>query len=92
MNGEGAPAETHREELGVLVPHNIIPRGLINAIAAEHSAETKAFRAIMVPNSRGSLLHAFLFHSNCTYWGAHTCPGSLHSEARLGMYFLLRQF
>lgn len=67
----------------MLVPHNRIPQGLINATSDEHSVETMAFRAIIVPNSRGSLLHASLFYSKCTCWGVHTLLGPLCSEARL---------
>lgn len=90
MNREGDPEERHRGELHVLILHNIIPRGLISDIPDEHSAET--FNAVVVPNSRGSLLHASLPHSDRTCWGVHTRLGPLCSEARLRMYFLLRQF
>lgn len=86
----GRPRRDTQGELRVLILHNIIPRGLISDIPDEHSAET--FSAVMVPNSRGSLLHASLPHSDRTCWGVHTRPGPLCSEARLGVYFLLRQF
>lgn len=84
--------ETRKRHRGCASPSQYSIPGLINAIADEHSAENTAVRATVVPNSRGSLLRVSLFHSNCTCWGVHTCPGPLCSEARLGMYFLLRQF
>lgn len=91
MDREGDPEEPHREEAGVPTPHNTIPQGLISAIADEHSAGTMAFGAIMVPNSRGPLLHASLLHSNCTCWAEHTHLAPLCFAARLRMYFSLKR-